>query len=64
MTATGLFDSRELPASAEVSAAPVHFAAVALEQGIDRVLDYSIPARLVGRVVSGQLARIFTPIRR
>jgi primosomal protein N' (replication factor Y) len=45
-------------ASAEDSSLPLHIAAVALEQGIDHVLDYSIPPRLVGRVVAGQRVRV------
>jgi len=41
-----LFPHLELPAAPD---APVHegpFAAVALEQGIDHLLDYAIPPRL------------------
>ena len=34
------------------------FAAVALDQGIDRVLDYSIPAKLIDRVRVGQRVRV------
>ena len=34
------------------------FAVVALEQAIDRVLDYSIPARLVGSLQVGQRVRV------
>jgi primosomal protein N' (replication factor Y) len=59
MTRPGLFDSLETPSpSAEDSSAPLHIAAVALEQGIDRVLDYSIPFRLAGRVLPGQRVRV------
>jgi hypothetical protein len=42
MNSTGLFDSLETPSpSAEDFSLPLHIAAVALEQGIDRVLEYS-----------------------
>src|SRR5580698_8473170 len=44
------------PQSAETTAGP--FAGVALEQGIDRVLDYSIPPRLAGRIQAGQCVRV------
>jgi primosomal protein N' (replication factor Y) len=41
--------------------APAHpgpFAGVALEQGIDRVLDYGIPAKLVGLLMVGQRVKV------
>ncbi|HEY1923471.1 MAG TPA: hypothetical protein VGG44_12035, partial [Tepidisphaeraceae bacterium] len=34
------------------------FAGVALEQSVDRVLDYAIPARLVGQVHVGMRVRV------
>ena len=47
---------------AEPEAAPASaagpFAVVALEQGIDRVLDYSVPARLAAVVQVGQRVRV------
>ncbi len=44
------------PQSAEPADGP--FAGVALEQGIDRVLDYSIPPRLAGQIQVGQAVRV------
>src|SRR5580700_161936 len=44
------------PHAVEPAAGP--FAGVALEQGIDRVLDYSIPPRLAGQVQVGQAVRV------
>ena len=44
------------PETAEPAAGP--FAGVALEQGIDRVLDYSIPPKLAGRIQVGQCVRV------
>jgi primosomal protein N' (replication factor Y) len=44
------------PQTVEPAAGP--FAGVALEQGIDRVLDYSIPPKLIGRIQVGQCVRV------
>jgi primosomal protein N' (replication factor Y) (superfamily II helicase) len=55
-SATTLFP--HLQRSEEDSEAAGPFAGVALEQGIDRVLDYSIPERLVGRVHVGMRVRV------
>jgi primosomal protein N' (replication factor Y) len=42
----------------EPSRASGPFAAVALEQGIDRLLDYAIPPRLVPLLKAGQRVRV------
>jgi primosomal protein N' (replication factor Y) len=50
-----LFPQLEPP---EVQSADGPVAQVVLEQGLDRVLDYAIPKRLVGRVHAGMRVRI------
>jgi primosomal protein N' (replication factor Y) len=52
-----LFPHLDPPAPAEPPASGP-FAGVALEQGIDRVLDYAIPQRLVNQLHVGQRVRI------
>src|SRR3954451_21395850 len=42
--------------AAEKSAGP--FAAVAIEKSLDRMLDYAIPAKLVGEIRVGQRVRV------
>ncbi len=51
-----LFPQLEVTAPVERSVGP--FAGVALEQGIDRVLDYSIPKRLVSVLQIGHRVRV------
>src|SRR3954447_3518592 len=53
-----LFPQLRPPASEGVERADGPFAGVALEQGIDRVLDYSIPKRLVDHICVGQRVRV------
>src|SRR5438874_2411244 len=49
----------ELEETSEESAPPVGpFAGVALENSLDRVLDYSIPARLLHELKVGQRVRV------
>jgi primosomal protein N' (replication factor Y) len=51
----------DLPAPATEGDASAHegpFAGVALEQGIDRALDYAIPERLAGELAVGQRVRV------
>src|SRR2546430_5647417 len=53
-----LFPQLQPPASEQQERADGPFAGVALEQGIDRVLDYSIPKRLVSHLQVGQRVRV------
>jgi primosomal protein N' (replication factor Y) len=61
MPSAGLFPDLEEPLAAREAEAPRHagpFAAVALEQGIDRTLDYAVPAGLVNLLKAGQRVRV------
>ena len=58
MRTPALFEEIEEPVEPAAETARGPFAAVALEQGIDRALDYSIPAGLVNSVQVGQRVRV------
>lgn len=58
MQSTTLFPELEPPAAPDEPLPQGPFAAVALEQSIDRTLDYSIPPRLVDSVQVGQRVRV------
>src|SRR5438046_1690012 len=53
-----LFPQLPLPTPPAVERHEGPFAGVALEQGIDRVLDYAIPKRLVSHLQVGQRVRV------
>ncbi len=53
-----LFGELDASDAGEERAAEGPFAAVALEQGIDRLLDYSVPRRLAGQIKAGQLVKV------
>src|SRR5581483_3731523 len=53
-----LFHEVEIPAASPDPPSTGPFAAVALEQGIDRTLDYAIPPSLVGSLQVGQRVRV------
>src|SRR3954470_22499037 len=61
---TNLFGEVEAPAVARLPPAPAEprpagpFAAVALEQSIDRMLDYAAPPHLVPTIQPGQRVRV------
>src|SRR5213082_3099722 len=53
-----LFPQLEPPPAPEVARHEGPFAAVALEQGIDRLLDYAIPSRLRNGLRVGQVVKV------
>ena len=53
-----LFGQIEVEEAAESAGVEGPFAAVALEQGIDRLLDYSIPKSMVEALRVGQLVKV------
>lgn len=58
---TGGYFMQSLFGEVEENRAPVHagpFAAVALENSLDRTLDYAIPAAMAGRLCIGQRVRV------
>ena len=57
-TMENLFGQLELPDTPPQPKSAGPFAAVALEQGIDRLLDYSIPPRLAGSLRVGQVVKV------
>ena len=56
--AMSLFPTLQLEPEPARPSQPGPFAVVALEQGIDRVLDYSVPAKLAGSLAVGQRVRV------